>query len=319
MKKIIITGIVLCFILLLSLSSCKKEASCIGCDNNIPPVAVAGPDQVISLPLNKVILNGRNSMDADGSIIRWQWNKISGPNDFIIQQPDSSITTVESLSPGVYQFELAVKDNNGYFAKDTILVKVMTPVIDLQPPVALAGADQVITLPVNTALLNGYNSYDLNHSITGYEWSQIAGPTFLGIPGSSGQVQLNNLRFGTYEFELKVSNNVGLFSKDSIKIFVNDLPTASPAIFTNLFWVIECNLEIPNIYSFVPAVSNLIVQFQFFNPQGQPSNWITLPLQGSQTPGDWYYNIVSGNLRVYAGNLDCSYDDAISYSLKIIY
>ena len=53
--------------------SCKKEYSCedrIG--NNHPPLAVAGPDTVITLPTDSVLLNGGKSSDPDGKISVWQ-------------------------------------------------------------------------------------------------------------------------------------------------------------------------------------------------------------------------------------------------------
>jgi hypothetical protein len=46
--------------------SCKKEYSCEGCaDNNKnkPPISVAGPDQVITLPTDSVSLDSRSSSD----------------------------------------------------------------------------------------------------------------------------------------------------------------------------------------------------------------------------------------------------------------
>jgi hypothetical protein len=63
--------------------SCKKETSCEGCnENNKPPIAIAGPDQVIALPTDSILLDGRNSSDPDGTISVWIWNKISGPASF---------------------------------------------------------------------------------------------------------------------------------------------------------------------------------------------------------------------------------------------
>jgi len=59
--------------------SCKKEYSCEGCNGNKPPIALAGPDQVITLPTDTVLLDGRNSSDPDGTISEWRWKKISGP------------------------------------------------------------------------------------------------------------------------------------------------------------------------------------------------------------------------------------------------
>ena len=77
-------AIVLLFIFQLNFS-CKKELSCEGCrDDNKPPIAIAGPDQVISLPTDSVLLDGKNSSDPDGTINEWLWTKISGPASFTI-------------------------------------------------------------------------------------------------------------------------------------------------------------------------------------------------------------------------------------------
>jgi hypothetical protein len=43
--------------------SCRKEYSYEGGKNNKPPLAVAGPDTVITLPTDSVLLNGSKSSD----------------------------------------------------------------------------------------------------------------------------------------------------------------------------------------------------------------------------------------------------------------
>ena len=65
--------------------SCEKERSCEGCatKNNKPPIAVAGPDQVIILPTDSVLLDGRTSSDPDGMMSSYLWTKISGPASLI--------------------------------------------------------------------------------------------------------------------------------------------------------------------------------------------------------------------------------------------
>src|SRR6187399_2367933 len=117
------------FILIISLVifiSCKKETSCEGCatKSNKPPIAVAGPDQVITLPIDSVLLDGRNSSDPDGSISNYLWTKISGPASFNIIKPTDSLTKVKALVAGTYLFELKVTDNGGLSAKDTMQVFV---------------------------------------------------------------------------------------------------------------------------------------------------------------------------------------------------
>jgi len=107
-------------------SSCKKEPSCEGCQpkSNKPPIAIAGPDQVITLPIDSVLLDGRTSSDPDGSISSYLWTKISGPASFNIIKPTDSITKVKTLVLGIYLFELKVTDAGGLFSKDTMLVLI---------------------------------------------------------------------------------------------------------------------------------------------------------------------------------------------------
>src|SRR4249920_439362 len=94
--------------------SCKKEYSCEDCiGNNHPPIAVAGPDTVITLPMDSVILDGGKSSDPDGKISAWQWTKFSGPDSFTIVNVTAAITTVKNLTVGAYQFELKVTDDKG--------------------------------------------------------------------------------------------------------------------------------------------------------------------------------------------------------------
>ena len=95
------------FILFLALTdnlSCKKETSCESCAtrSNKQPIAVAGPDQVITLPADSVLLDGKQSSDPDGIISSWLWTKISGPASFNIIKQSDSITKVKALVAGAY-------------------------------------------------------------------------------------------------------------------------------------------------------------------------------------------------------------------------
>src|SRR4249919_3421961 len=118
--------LVCCILFFSSMISCKKETSCEGCatKNNKPPIAVAGPDRVITLPTDSVLLDGSSSSDPDGKISEWLWTKISGPASFNIIKPTDSLTKVRSLVVGTYLFELKVTDNGGLSAKDTIRIIV---------------------------------------------------------------------------------------------------------------------------------------------------------------------------------------------------
>jgi len=210
--------------------SCKKEYSCENCaGKNKPPIANAGPDHVITLPTDSVLLNGSNSRDPDGIISSYLWTKISGPSSFNIVKPTDSITKLKSLVVGTYKFELKVTDNGGLSAKDTTQVIVNDPPQPNRPPIANAGADQTISLPTNTITLNGNGSTDADNNITSYAWSKISGPSSFNIVNANiEQTQVANLIEGVYQFELKVTDAGGLFSTDTVKISVNFSQTSTP-------------------------------------------------------------------------------------------
>lgn len=140
---------------------CRKEHSCEGCINgNKRTVANAGTDQVINLPTNSVLLDGRRSSDPDGAISSFLWSKISGPATFNINSNASSLTVTKNLVAGTYLFELKVTDNSGLSAKDTVMITVDAVATANHPPIADAGPDQVIILPTNTVTINGSASTD---------------------------------------------------------------------------------------------------------------------------------------------------------------
>lgn len=69
MKKIFFPVLVIAFAGIEILFSCKNEKFCERCsENNKPPVALVGPDQVITLPTDSIFLDGSASNDPDGMI-----------------------------------------------------------------------------------------------------------------------------------------------------------------------------------------------------------------------------------------------------------
>lgn len=193
---------------------------------NIPPHANAGADQAITLPVDSLILSGQGS-DADGTIIKYLWTKISGPSNIIIKNSSAASTIVSSLVQGVYQFELKVTDNSGGTAADTMQVTVKTAVIVNIPPVANAGLDQSITLPTNFTTLAG-KATDVDGTIGSYLWSQISGPAMAVMSGkSSASNNISVLVMGVYQFEFKVSDNNGGLGRDTIAITVNAAPKSN--------------------------------------------------------------------------------------------
>lgn len=224
-------NILLCFVLFSMIhSSCQKEYSCENCiEVNIPPIADAGPDQIITLPTDSVSLDGNSSSDADGSITSYAWRKITGPASSIITDPSAAKTSVKNLITGLYNVELKVTDDGGLTATDTMQILVNDPSQPNQPPVAFAGNDQNITLPDNFALLDGSTSYDPDNNIIAYAWTKISGPSSINISNvDSSQTHVTTLVEGVYQLELKVTDAGGLFSTDTVWVTVNTLPVQPP-------------------------------------------------------------------------------------------
>lgn len=110
---------------LLSMTSCKKENLCNNCSSgNILLIAMAGHDQVISLPTNSVILDGSGSISEGNEIKKIHWEMIEGPTSYAIENPASAKTVVTKLIKGVYHFQLEVTNMAELKDKDTVIVTV---------------------------------------------------------------------------------------------------------------------------------------------------------------------------------------------------
>lgn len=184
---------------------------------NQAPVANAGLDQNITLPTSTATLTGSGT-DTDGSISSYAWTKVSGPSGGTITSATSATTTVTALVQGTYKYELKVTDNNGAVGRDTVQVNVNPA---NQPPVANAGADQTITLPVSAVALTGSGT-DADGSIASYAWTKVSGPAAGNITTpASNYTTVTALTQGVYLFELKVTDNAGLTDTDSLQVTVN--------------------------------------------------------------------------------------------------
>lgn len=114
---------------MIGLASCKKETVVAPpvlppVTTNKPPIAKAGTDQGITLPINTVTIDGSGSNDPDGSIVSYSWAQIAGPNQSVIITPSQASSVVNNLIQGIYQFEIKITDDSGLSAKDTVQISV---------------------------------------------------------------------------------------------------------------------------------------------------------------------------------------------------
>lgn len=206
------------------------EAGKAGSPNaNKLPVAVAGADQTINLPVNQVTVNGSGSYDPDGSIASYSWQQLSGPSPATIASPNADTTAITGLDSGAYVFQLTVRDNLGAVSTNTVKITVGTAGYNNIPPVARAGADATINLPLDSVQLDGSASFDPDGRIVRYRWLKIAGPGQYSISDSSVvNPGIGNLFAGTYQFELTVTDNMGAIGKDTMAILVTATTPVPP-------------------------------------------------------------------------------------------
>ncbi len=104
--------------------SCKKETA--PQKKNRPPVANAGLDLSITLPLDSVELRG-SALNGDGIIVSYRWRKLRGPVQYTLADSTTAVTKVKSLVQGEYQFVLTVTDDGGLSDLDIVVVTVYAP------------------------------------------------------------------------------------------------------------------------------------------------------------------------------------------------
>lgn len=196
---------------------------------NKPPIANAGTDKTITLPVNNVTLDASSSVDPEGKIKAYIWRKVSGP-DCLIKNPSLPITEVVNMREGIYQFELRVIDDKNSFSADTVFINVKKEVVQPpvnQPPIAKAGIDQTITLPQNELLLDGSLSIDPDGQIKSYKWTKVSGPGVLMEDDTTSILSLKSLVEGIYVFRLTITDTNDASNSDEVTV------TVKPAIIVN--------------------------------------------------------------------------------------
>src|SRR6185312_16690378 len=136
----------------------------------------------------------------------------------------SATSKVSGLVEGVYQFELKVTDNKGAVGTDTMQLTVnknnVNVTIPNVAPTVDAGNDTTALSPVNSIVLNG-TANDSDGKITGYFWTQLSGPSESTIlPNNTASTTISSLIAGTYQFELKVTDNAGGEARDTVKVTI---------------------------------------------------------------------------------------------------
>ena len=221
---------------------------------NQPPVAQAGADTTVQTNVGQLLLSGAASADPDGSITAYAWTQVSGPSDATLSGTDTTELVVTDLQEGVYVFELQVTDDQEASASDQVEVTVVpSPPGANQPPVAQAGADTTVQLPVDQLLLDGSGSTDPDDGIATYAWTQESGPSEATLVGQDSSVlTVSILDEGTYVFELQVTDQAGASTMDQVEV------TVTPSVITSV--TEESPMDRPLIVYPNPAQGQLTIR-----------------------------------------------------------
>ncbi|VDI46462.1 Hypothetical predicted protein, partial [Mytilus galloprovincialis] len=196
-------------------------------DVNHPPKADAGGTKTIYLPLDGIVLDASNSTDDKG-ITQYNWEQIPGVggSKLDIKDPKAAVTKATGeVKVGKYIFVLTVKDVEGTSSVINHVVNVMEH--PNSKPVANAGEDQILMLPIDIVKLDGSKSSD-DKGIVKYSWTRDPTSLAAGDPlnGSDHKavLQLVNMVSGRYTFKLTVLDAEGLSSSDSASVLIRDDP-----------------------------------------------------------------------------------------------
>ncbi|XP_062265400.1 dyslexia-associated protein KIAA0319-like protein [Platichthys flesus] len=183
-------------------------------ENNKPPVADAGPEKELTLPVDRTTLDGSKSSD-DQKIATYHWEQTSGPNNVKIENPDAAVATMTGLEVGRYEFTLTVTDDRNLKSTDTVTV-IVREELD-QPPVAHVLSSPPVSLPARTATLDGSHTTDDKGGVT-FLWtrddSSPAAGDVLNNSDHQAVLFLGNLVAGKYSFHLLVTDSKGQTSTD---------------------------------------------------------------------------------------------------------
>lgn len=192
-----------------------------------PPVVNTGPNITVSLPQNWAFLDASKSTD-DIKIVGWKWEELTRPpgsNSVVFSTPMKPQTNVTNLTKGDYEFRVTVTDENNNKATGSLFVTVTQN--KNAPPKANAGGDQTVILPTSIVLLNGSQSID-DLGIVSWKWTRepdsLAIGRVLGKSDSTSILMLTDVVPGRYVFRLKVMDEQGSSSEDTVSVIVKPDP-----------------------------------------------------------------------------------------------
>ncbi|MFP4342517.1 MAG: PKD domain-containing protein [Cyclobacteriaceae bacterium] len=198
-------------------------------NGNILPLTDAGDDRQLKLPIETVPLSGK-SVDPDGRLVAYQWEKISGP-EVTLRQANTANLQLSELKAGKYIFRFTATDNEGGSSSDEVEVHVEGDET-AEPMLVEAGEDRTIQLPVDRYVLSG-RTIRADARILAYQWEKISGPEVTLQQANTANLILTQVLPGEYVFRFTAKAEGGLSASDEVRLIFegdadqNQTPTAN--------------------------------------------------------------------------------------------
>ncbi|GGE93908.1 hypothetical protein GCM10011383_00740 [Hymenobacter cavernae] len=210
--------------------------------------------------------------------------------------------------------ELTVSYQGPSLAKQVVPASALRRVAQSsnQLPVANAGLNQSIMLPINSTQLSG-TGIDTDGTITGYTWSQLSGPTTAGFSSTTvSNPTVRGLAVGSYVFGLVVTDNLGansLLSQVTVMVNANnnlrvpENPTGTVAGLDYKYYEGFWN-ALPSFDSLTPiktgtvATPDVSVALRNYGYAVQYTGYVTVPTDGQYT----FSTISDDGSRLYIGS-----------------
>jgi hypothetical protein len=181
-----------------------------------PPVANAGPNQMITAVGTLVHLNGSQSYDLAGLPITYQWSFMSKPagSNAILTGPTIETPSFIADVAGDYSIQLVVTDSLGTASSPALVTISFNDVA----PIANAGLSQSAVIG-ETVTLNGSGSTDTDGKPLTYKWSIVSAPS-----GSKATISNPTAEIASFVPDVAGTFVVQLIVNDGI---LNSLPATT--------------------------------------------------------------------------------------------
>ena len=212
-------------------------------DNHLPAVD-AGPNQLVALPA-AASLDGTVTDDGlpnPPGAVTVTWTKQSGPGTVTFGNPNAVDTTASFSAMGIYALRLTASDGEVWTYDE------MTVTVGNNPPFVDTGQDQVITLPVVDANLNGEVTDDglpIPPGAVATLWTMTSGPGTVTF-GDAGAVDTTASfsEAGVYVLRLTADDGeLQTYDELTISVIANNPPSVDAGMDQQITFPASANLD----------------------------------------------------------------------------